>query len=83
MCKKCDMLLKVPVGEKRIVVLEDSDSTYGAKVDETIMFLNNYGYKIESFITHKIVLENDRNYGCVINIEYCPFCGENLIKSNS
>jgi hypothetical protein len=80
MCEKCEKLLNVPSNKKATVILNSSDSI-GAKVDETIMQLNHKDNGTPYvFITHTLVLDNDRTYSHPIDIKYCPFCGEQLIK---
>jgi hypothetical protein len=80
MCEKCASLLNVPKDKKATVVLKESNS-YGTKLDKTIMQLNHEDDGTPyAFITHEVVLKNDRTYGHPIYIKYCPFCGEQLIK---
>jgi hypothetical protein len=79
MCEKCKDLLNVPVGKKAIVKLYESNNSIGARVDETIMVVDNGGIT-NAYITNIVVLDNARTYQHPIDIKYCPFCGEPLIK---
>lgn len=80
MCNKCKTLLNVPVDKKAVVVLNESNSI-GCKVDKTIMEVNHNGDGTAyAFITHTLVLDNDRTYSHPIDIKCCPYCGEQLIK---
>lgn len=78
MCKKCEELIKVPEGRKAWTVLDEC-IPYGGKLSKTIMLVDHYkgGIK-DAFIAHTTILEDDRNYGTVIDIKYCPFCGQKL-----
>lgn len=78
MCKNCDILLNVPKDKKSTRVLNESDS-YGTIVDRTIMQLNHEENGTPyAFITHQIVLDDNRSYSHPIYIKYCPFCGQRL-----
>ena len=78
MCKKCEKLIKVAKGKKVWTVLDEC-IPYGGKLSKTIMEVGckNDGTK-DAFIAHTTILEDDRNYGTVIDIKYCPFCGQKL-----
>ncbi|MGL5766440.1 MAG: hypothetical protein ACRCX8_12460 [Sarcina sp.] len=78
MCKKCEKLINVPKDKKAWTVI-DEDIPYGAKLSKTIMEVNHEDDGTRyAFISHDTVLENYRNYGTVIDIKYCPFCGKKL-----
>lgn len=85
MCNKCEALVKCPVGEKRVKVVENTPistvvDAYGKElfVGDWIMFVDKYpDGKIESGLYREVYDENFVQYGGGLdNITHCPFCGE-------
>lgn len=85
MCEKCMEHIKCPVGEKRVVVVAGEKETiidaYGRKllVYPCEMVVDKYDDHTEAFIKQTVIDENFVNYGCVLEVTHCPFCGERLV----
>ena len=79
MCK-CEVLKKVPVGQKRRMIIEEGGRFLGIKKYETVIVLDRYKEKTDIFLKHLTILEDDMNSGTVIDIKFCHFCGRDLNK---
>jgi len=82
MCEKCKELLNVATNKKAVSVLAKEDA-FDADVCETIMELNHEddGTPYAFIKTEVVIKSTGRSYGTPICINYCPFCGEQLIKN--
>lgn len=86
MCHKCRELVACPVGEKRIVVVEnpvvsETVDYYGRRlfIDPVKMVIDKWpDGQIDCFIGQHICDENNVGYGSGVDISHCPFCGERL-----
>lgn len=88
MCEKCKELAMCPVGEKRIVevafpVSSKLTDAYNKHVyvKPWIMFVDKYpNGEIDSGLFQEIYDENHVNYGSLLSITHCPFCGEKIAR---
>ena len=86
MCHKCRDLVACPVGEKRIVVVEnpvvsETVDYYGRRlfIDPVKMVIDKWpDGQIDCSIGQHIYDENNVGYGSGVDISHCPFCGERL-----
>ena len=85
MCEKCMEHVKCPVGEKRVVEVVGEKETiidaYGHKlfVYPWEMVVDKYPDRTEAVIKQTVIDENFVNYGSVLEITHCPWCGERLV----
>lgn len=85
MCEKCEELVKCPVGEKRVVLIERNPHIitdfYGHRhCDQGLtMHIDKYeSGRIECMIGRHYSDENHVCYGFGVDIRHCPYCGEKL-----
>lgn len=81
MCEICKNLIDVPADKKTSVTLKDVFSIDASRHDIHMVLDHEPDGTPKAFIHSEVdIISTGRCYGSSFDINYCPFCGEKLIK---